>query len=96
MNMVRDVLTSLKEKGRPDIGWLGVDAQNVTPEIAEALGMPDPIGAIVRTVTKGGRRQSGLLRGDVITELDGKKILSPAELPRMIAFGHIARPSRSR
>jgi serine protease Do len=92
VNIVKDVLTSLKEKGRPDIGWLGVDAQNVTPEIAEALGMPDPIGAIVRSVTKGGPAdKAGLLRGDVIIELDGKKILSPAELPRMIAFGHIGK-----
>ena len=92
MNMVKDVLPSLKEKGRPDLGWLGVDAQAVTPEIAEALGMPDPIGAIVRSVTKGGPAdKAGLLRGDVIIELDGKKILSPAELPRMIAFGHIGK-----
>jgi serine protease Do len=92
MNMVNDVLPSLKEKGRPDLGWLGVDAQAVTPEIAEALGMPDPIGAIVRAVTKGGPAdKAGLLRGDVIIELDGKKILSPAELPRMIAFGHIGK-----
>ena len=92
MNMVKDVLPSLREKGRPDLGWLGVDAQAVTPEIAEALGMPDPIGAIVRSVTKGGPAdKAGLLRGDVIIELDGKKILSPAELPRMIAFGHIGK-----
>ncbi|MBS1242881.1 MAG: protease Do [Nitrospirae bacterium] len=92
VNMVKDVLPSLREKGRPDLGWLGVDAQAVTPEIAEALGMPDPIGAIVRSVTKGGPAdKAGLLRGDVIIELDGKKILSPAELPRMIAFGHIGK-----
>jgi serine protease Do len=92
MNMVKEVLPALKEKGRPDIGWLGVDAQNMTPEIAEALGMPDPIGAIVKSVAKGSPAdKAGLLRGDVIIELDGKKILSAAELPRMIAFGHIGK-----
>jgi len=92
MNTVKEVLPALREKGRPDIGWLGVDAQNITPEIAEALGMPDPIGAIVKSVAKGGPAdKAGLLRGDVIIELDGKKILSAAELPRMIAFGHIGK-----
>jgi serine protease Do len=92
MNMVKEVLPSLREKGRPDIGWLGVDAQNMTPEIAEALGMTDPIGAIVKSVSTGGPAdKAGLLRGDVIIELDGKKILSAAELPRMIAFGHIGK-----
>jgi serine protease Do len=35
--------------------------------------------------------KSGLKRGDVIVELDGRKILDPAELPRMIAFGHIGK-----
>ena len=92
MNMVKDILPSLKSKGRPDIGYLGVDAQPVTPEIAEALGLPEPHGAIVLSVTKGGPAdKAGLLRGDVIVELDGKKILDPAELPRMVAFGHIGK-----
>jgi len=92
MNMVKEVLPSIKAKGRPDMGWLGVDAQSLTPEIAEALGMPEPIGAIVRSVAKGSpAEKAGLLRGDVIVEMDGKKILDPAELPRMVAFGHIGK-----
>jgi serine protease Do len=92
VNMVKDILPSLKTKGRPDLGWLGVDAQAVTPEIAEALGMPEPIGAIIRGVTKGGPAdKAGLQRGDVIVELDGKKVLIAAEIPRMIAFGHIGK-----
>ncbi len=92
VNMVKDILPSLRTKGRPDLGWLGVDAQAVTPEIAEALGIPEPIGAIVRGVSKGGPAdKAGLQRGDVITELDGKKILVAAEIPRMVAFGHIGK-----
>jgi serine protease Do len=86
VNMVQETLPSLKTKGRPDLGWLGVDAQAVTPEIAE------PLGAIVRGVIKGGPAdKAGLQRGDVITELDGKKVLVAAEIPRMIAFGHIGK-----
>jgi len=92
VNMVKEVLPSIKAKGRPDLGWLGVDAQAVTPEIAEALGMPEPLGAIVRSVAKDGpAAKAGLQRGDVIIELDGKRIIDPAELPRMIAFGHIGK-----
>ena len=92
INMVKEVLPSIKAKGRPDMGWLGVDAQSITPDIAEALGMPEPIGAIVRSVVKGSpAEKAGLLRGDVIVEMDGKKILDPAELPRMVAFGHIGK-----
>jgi serine protease Do len=92
INMVREILPSLKEKGKPDLGWLGVDAQPVSPDIADALGMAEPLGAIVRSVVKDGpAAKAGLQRGDVIVELDGKKILDPAELPRMIAFGHIGK-----
>ncbi|HEX9021514.1 MAG TPA: Do family serine endopeptidase [Nitrospirota bacterium] len=92
ITMVKEVLPSIKEKGRPDMGWLGVSAQTVTPELAEALGLAEPVGALVNRVEKGGpAAKAGLQHGDVIVELDGKKILDPLELPRMVAFGHIGR-----
>jgi len=92
ISMVKDVLPSIKEKGRPDMGWLGVSAQAVTPDLAAALGLPEPIGALVNGVSKGGpAEKAGLQRGDVIVELDNKKILEPSELPRMVAFGHIGK-----
>jgi S1-C subfamily serine protease len=74
------------------MGWLGVAAQSLTPDIAAALGMSEPIGAIVTGVVKDGPAdKAGLKRGDVIVELDGKKILDPSELPRMVAFGHLGK-----
>ncbi len=92
ISMVKDVLPSIKEKGRPDMGWLGASAQAVTPDLAAALGLPEPFGALVNGISKGGpAEKAGLLRGDVIVELDGKKILEPSELPRMVAFGHIGK-----
>jgi len=92
INMVKEVLPSIKATGKPDLGWIGVDAQAVTPEIAEALGMTEPIGAIIKAVTRNGPAdKAGLKKGDVIVELEGKKILDAGELPRMVAFGHIGK-----
>jgi serine protease Do len=92
ISMVKEVLPSIKEKGRPDMGWLGVSAQQVTPELAAALGLSEPIGALINGITKGSPAdKADLRRGDVIVELDGKKILDPSELPRMVAFGHIGK-----
>jgi serine protease Do len=92
ITMVKAVLPSIREKGKPDMGWLGVSAQAVTPDIAAAIGLQDPIGAIINGITKGSpAEKAGLQRGDVIVELDGKKILDPSELPRMVAFGHIGK-----
>lgn len=92
ITMVKDILPSIKSKGRPDVGWLGVSAQALNADLAAALGLPEPVGALVTGVTKGGPAdKAGLKRGDVIVELDGKKILEPDELPRMVAFGKIGK-----
>ena len=92
INMVKEVLPAIKEKGRPDMGYLGVSVQPVTPDLAAALGLPEPVGALVTSVTKGGPAdKAALKRGDVIVDLNGKKILDPSELPRMVAFGHIGK-----
>jgi serine protease Do len=92
ITMVKAVLPSIKEKGRPDMGWLGISAQVVTPDLAEALGLTEPVGAVINAVTRNGPAdKAGLKRGDVIVELDNKKILDPSELPRMVAFGHIGK-----
>jgi serine protease Do len=92
ISMVKEVLPAIKEKGRPDMGWLGVSAKQVTPEIASAAGLQEPTGAFVTEIVKGSpAEKAGLRRGDVIVELDGKKILDPSELPRMVAFGHIGK-----
>ncbi len=92
ISMVRDLLPSIREKGRPDTGWLGVTAQMLTPELASALNLAEPIGALITGVAKGSpAEKADIKRGDVIVELDGKKILDPTELPRMVAFGHIGK-----
>ncbi len=92
ISMVKEVLPSIREKGRPDMGWLGVSAQQVTPDLAAALGLSEPVGALINGITKGSPAdKAGLQRGDVILELDGKKILYPSELPRIVAFGHIGK-----
>lgn len=92
INMVKEVLPSIRAKGRPDMGWLGVTAQAMTPDLAAALGLPEPTGAIVTSVIRNSpAAKVELKRGDVIVELDGKKVLDSSELPRMVAFGHIGK-----
>jgi len=92
ITMVKGLLPSIMQKGRPDMGWLGVTAQQLTPDLAAALDLAEPIGALVTGVVKGGpAEKAGLRRGDVIIALDGKKVFDPTELPRMVAFGHIGK-----
>jgi len=85
-NLARNVIDQLKGGGSVKRGWLGVAIQTVTKDIAEGVGLEEAYGAIVSAVTTGGPADSaGIKVGDVILEVDDKKIKEMPELPRLIA-----------
>jgi Do/DeqQ family serine protease len=76
VNMVKVVVASAKDGGttvkRP---WLGAKLQNVTPDIAESLGLKRPVGALVATVSeKSPAARAGLKTGDLIVAIDGQTV----------------------
>ncbi len=86
-NMAKYVIKQLKTKGRVIRGWLGVLVQQVTPEIAESLGLKEPQGALVSDLTPGSpAEKAGIKRGDVIVEFDGHKIKEMPDLPKLVAI----------
>jgi serine protease Do len=86
INLAKELLPQLKEKGRVTRGWLGVLIQKVTPEIAESLALEETRGALVADVMKDGpAAAAGLKVGDVITEFDGRPVKESNELPLMVA-----------
>jgi serine protease Do len=85
-NLAKPVLDQLKDFGHPRRGWLGVNIQNVTDEIAESLGLDKPKGALIASVHEGGPAQvAGVQPGDVVLMFDGKPIDDMKELPRIVA-----------
>ena len=67
-------------------GWLGLKTQEVTPEIAESLGLPKAAGALVVSVAAGSpARLTGLEPGDVIASYRGRNILRPHDLDLAVA-----------
>lgn len=85
VNMAKDLIPQLK-KGEVIRGWLGVMIQEVTPELAEKLGLESEEGALVADVTDGGPAdEAGLRRGDVIVAYDGRKIEEMQDLPLRVA-----------
>ena len=85
-NMAKKISPQLKEKGKVTRGWIGVSVQSVTPEIAQALGLKEPRGALVGEVVPGGPADAaGIKRGDVIASFDGKEINKIGELPLVVA-----------
>lgn len=85
-NFARPIIDQLKDKGRVDRGWLGVSMQPVSEDIAEALGLGEPRGALVADVFDGSpAKRAGVKSGDVILKFGGAAIDSAHELPRVVA-----------
>src|SRR5215471_15342389 len=85
-NLARDVMQSLREKGRVIRGYIGVTVQTLTPDLAEAMKLKGGVtGALVGQVApKTPAEKAGIRSGDVITSVNGRKINDARELRLMI------------
>jgi len=86
INMAKQIVPQLKEKGEVTRGWLGVMIQKVTPELANQFGLETSEGALVAQVMEESpAKKAGIKREDVILEFDHQKIHKMSELPRIVA-----------
>jgi serine protease Do len=85
-NLAREVMQSLREKGRVVRGYIGASVQPLTPELADAMKLKgEPTGALVGEVVPNSPSQkAGIKTGDVITAVNGKKVSDARELRLMI------------
>jgi serine protease Do len=85
-NTVEQVVASLKDKGTVTRGFIGVQMQPVTKEIAEAIGLKEPKGALVADAIKDGpAAKAGVRTGDTIIAVDGQPINEAKDLSRKVA-----------
>jgi len=81
------IVDQLRDHGSISRGWLGVQIQSVTPEMASSLGSPETKGAIVASVVSNSpAAKAGLKQGDVIVTVDGKGIVDSRDLTRKVAL----------
>jgi len=83
-NTVDPVVKQLKEYGEVRRGWLGVNIGSVNDEMAKALGLDEPTGAIIRDVFDGPAKDAGLKTMDVIVMFDGKEVADSGALVRIV------------
>lgn len=84
-DIAANIVDQLLADGRVARGWLGVQIQNVTDDIAEGLGLGEQRGAIVSSIVAGGPAdRAGFERTDVITAVNGQSVDSSAELTRRV------------
>ncbi len=75
----------VREKGSVTRGWLGVNFQGVTQELAESFGMGKPHGALVAQVLDHSpAKKAGIETGDVIVKINKELLESSIDLPRLV------------
>ena len=90
-NVAERVIAQLQEFGATRRGWLGVRIQDVTEDVADALGLERASGALVTDVMEGPARDAGMLSGDVIIRFDGGSVSDTRDLVRRVADAGVGR-----
>jgi serine protease Do len=85
-NLAKPILAELKDKGSIQRGYLGVEIQQVTPEIAKAIGLDEPKGALVASIQPDSPAAKAKLEpGDVIVSYNSQPVHEMRDLPRLVA-----------
>ncbi|MCB9539830.1 MAG: PDZ domain-containing protein, partial [Myxococcales bacterium] len=92
INMVKTVMPALVRDGRVSRSWLGVEIQEVTPDLARSFGLKKAHGALItNVVSQGPADGSGIREGDIIVNFDGRDIDRHDDLPWLASTAGIGR-----
>jgi len=92
IDLAKSVMEQLKSKGHVVRGWLGVEIQEITPELAQSFGLSQAEGALVANVESGSpAAKAGVERGDVIVKFNGRTVADQHALPEMVAVTGIGK-----
>lgn len=89
-HMAQTVARQIAEQGKVSRGWVGVGLQDISPEIAQALGVRESRGALIAQVEPGGPADaSGFASGDVVRSFAGKPVDDGGDFARLVAQARI-------
>ncbi|WP_371323216.1 Do family serine endopeptidase [Dechloromonas sp. ZY10] len=86
VSSARSIMEQIIQNGAVTRGWIGVEAQEVTAELAESFGLPDTEGALIAGVVRNSpAEQAGIRPGDVLLAVNGKAVKDPQVMLELIA-----------
>jgi len=86
VSTAKNVLDSIVKHGQVVRGWIGIESQDITPELADSFGLGRDSGAIIAGVVRGGPAdRAGMRPGDILLAVDGKKVSSTNDMLNLIA-----------
>jgi len=87
VSLSKSVMEQIIKNGTVTRGWIGVEVQEITPELAESFKLPDTEGALIAGVMRGGPAdQSDIRPGDILVAVSGNKIADPQAMLEQIAL----------
>ncbi len=86
VSIARQVMEQIIKEGSVTRGWVGIEVQDLTPELAESFNLANVQGALIAGVLKGGPADAGGIRpGDILVAVNGKTVTDSASLLNLIA-----------
>ena len=86
VSIAKNVMEEIIKAGDVTRGWIGVEVQDITPELAESFRLNKPKGALIASVMKGGpAEKSGIKAGDILIEVNGASIGDSQEMLNRVA-----------
>lgn len=86
VSTAKTVLDSIVKHGQVVRGWIGIESQDITPELAESFGLGRSSGAIIAGVVRGGPAdRAGMRPGDILVAVGGKTVANTSEMLNLIA-----------
>ena len=86
VSIARQVMEQIIKTGSVTRGWVGIEVQDLTPELADSFGLKNTEGALIAGVLKGGPADAGGVRpGDILLAVNGRNVVDSASLLNLIA-----------
>ncbi len=86
ISTAKNVMEEIIRTGTVTRGWIGVEAQEITADLAESFGLPEASGALIAGVQRGSPADAGGIRpGDILLEVGGKPVKDPQAMLDLIA-----------
>ncbi|MES9857193.1 MAG: DegQ family serine endoprotease [Sedimenticola sp.] len=95
IEMAMNVADQLRDQGRVSRGWLGVQIQDVTRQLADSFGMKQPRGALVaRVFSDSPAEKGGIEAGDIILQFNDKEVHDSSMLPPLVGASRVNQPAK--